>query len=234
MTGKVIDPKHFFSTYFILPPLVSAVVGTVGYLKELEVIVDPPNKPRHICAVFTDLQTQAWSSTKKVWMTFRASSLDYTLMLITVALLWIVKGYECVQLAWELSTARASHTDSVTLALASRLSRFARLGVWVGVMATLKELADSNLLVASDYPSRLFKVAQSLNVWATLGFASLAGYLLGTLWVVGSLVKNRSGAGNVLVALLSLLFSGICAYNAFLATLSTRSTSGDSPSDTML
>lgn len=190
----LIDPTHFLRPLFVVPPLLAVVSATADYFASIGVLRS--TTPRHVCAVFTDLQTNSWPSTKKTLASARPTSLDYALMFRIGLAMTVVKGVECLRLLWELKF--ATSTESRALALASRLSRFARLAVWTGVLATLQDLADRNLLQS--------KLGKALNIGTSLVFGSLGGYLLAPS-------SFRLGSGGL--GLASLLFAGICAYNAF-------------------
>jgi len=207
LTMPVIDPAHFLIPFFVVPSLSALWNAGKGYMYGGVIGWNPT---RHICAVFTDIQ-QGWSqSTKPILRRFQWKSSDYMLLGGMLGLMTLVKLQEVM--GW-ISAGIAGSSSYAPVALASRISRLARLMVLSGVAFTLKDAADQDLLSHTPF--------WQLNALMSVAMASLTGYL----WSPGSL---RIISTSFALGAASLLFAGVTGFHALQAARSSNSNANGS------
>jgi hypothetical protein len=145
-----LDPDHFGTPFFIVPPL----LATINLIKGYGYGVLEWDKKKEKSAILTDLK-EHFQSTFQNLITFRKESLDYLLATSMVVIMTLVKGKELFE------------STTNPLMVASKVSRMARLMLFSGVLYTLKDAADRNRLSGTTFVQ--------LNYLLSAVFLSMAG-----------------------------------------------------------
>lgn len=183
--------SQFTNPIFLVPPLVALWNALKGHLYG-GVIGWIPN--RHVCAMFTDMR-EGWFSTMSTIKCVKWKSWVYMILGGIIGSMGVVKCKQALlMIGWSL--ARKNVYSSV--ALASQVSRLARLMVLNGLILTLKDAADRNKLWQAPY--------WQINALVAVDLASLTGYLWSPGVELFSLSYALGGA--------SLFFAMITGYNA--------------------
>jgi hypothetical protein len=150
----ILDPEHFQTPLFIIPPLLVTIQAIKGYGYG----VLGWDKAKESSAIVTDLK-EAIRSTIDNLKTFKKESLDYLLATAMVGGMTLVKTKEVLELLLS--------GNSNPLMLASRVSRLARLTLFTTILYTLKEAADRDRLSGTTFIQ--------LNYLSSAAFFSMAG-----------------------------------------------------------
>jgi hypothetical protein len=159
---------------------------------------------RHICAVFTDIQEGWDQGTLPILLRRRNSRESWTYMLLgsVVGAMTLAKAKQAA--GW-IGLGVLSRSSYSPMALISHLSRLARLMVLLGMVFSLKDAVDRDLLATTPF--------WQLNALVAGTMASLAGYLLWAPLSLGG-INNIRVTSSVALGVVSLLFSGITGYHA--------------------
>ena len=186
----MINPQ-FTNSIFLIPSFAALWNAFKGHLYGGVIGWIPK---RHVCAIFTDMH-DGWFSSISIIKRFKWKSWVYIILGGIIGSMALVRCKQAILLmGWTL----ASNTDDRSVALASQISRLAQLIVLNGLILTLKDARDRDVLWQAPY--------WQINALVALDLATFTAYL----WSSGvnqlSLSYALGGA--------SLLFAVITGFNA--------------------